>query len=172
MAGDAEVEVIEEVGDASEETDAFDAAGFGLIEEGVDEQAAGSVSFGLGTNGDGTDLGEVRAIDVESGAAEELAGAGFNDGEGVDVLADLRVTPGKQGSVVGEAMDQLVDGAGVVNLRYARPHGGCGELVFCVEERVCEGGRERGSRRFLYEGQCHRTLRFSSLPGDGPEGSG
>jgi hypothetical protein len=32
MFGDAEAEVLEEGGDASEETDAPDAAGFGLIE--------------------------------------------------------------------------------------------------------------------------------------------
>jgi len=32
MFGDTEVEVFEEVGDACEETDALDAAGFGLIQ--------------------------------------------------------------------------------------------------------------------------------------------
>ena len=103
--GDTEVEVFEEGGDPGEEADAWDAAGFGLIEQGADEQAPGSVSLGLSANGDGADLSQMLAVDMESGAAEELAGVGFNDGEGVDVLGDLGVTPGEQSPVVGEAMD-------------------------------------------------------------------
>ena len=105
MFGDTEVEVFEESGDPGEEADARDAAGFSLIEQGADEQASGSVSLGLSANGDGADLSQMLAVDMESGAAEELAGVGFNDGEGVDVLADLGVTPGEQSPVVGEAMD-------------------------------------------------------------------
>jgi hypothetical protein len=105
MVGGAEVEVFEEGWDAREEADALDAAGFGLVAKSADEQATSSASLGFRADGDGTDLGEVRAVDVESGAADELVGAGFNDGEGVDILADLCVTPGKQGTVVGEAMD-------------------------------------------------------------------
>ena len=73
MVDDAEVEVIEEGGDAGEEADALDAAGFGLIEEGVDEEAAGPVSLGVRPDNDGADLGEVRAVDVECSTADELA---------------------------------------------------------------------------------------------------
>lgn len=103
--GDTEVEVLEEGGDPGEEADARDAAGFGLIEQGADEQATSSVSLGLRANGDGADLGEMLAVNVKRSAAEELAGVAFDDSEGVDVLADLCVTPGQQGPVVGEAMD-------------------------------------------------------------------
>ena len=103
--GDAEVEVLEESGDAGEETDALDSAGFGLIEEGVNEQAAGSVSLGFGMDDDGADLGEVLAVDVKSGTADELAGAGFDDGEGVDVGADFEVGAAEECAVAGEAVD-------------------------------------------------------------------
>ena len=103
--GDTEVEVFEEGRDSGEEADARDAAGFGLIEYGPDEQATSSVPLGFGANSDGADLTQMLAVDVESSAAEELAGVGFNDGEGLDVLADLGVTPVQQGPVVGEAMD-------------------------------------------------------------------
>lgn len=105
MLGGAEVEVFEEGRDAREEADALDAAGFGLIAESADEQASGSVSLGFRADGDGANLSKVLAVDVESRTADECVGVGFNNGEGVNVLADLRVTPGKQSAVVGEAMD-------------------------------------------------------------------
>ena len=114
MFGDAEVEVLEKTGDAGEETDALDAAGFGLIEKGVNEQAAGTVSLGIGMDDDGADLGEMRAVDVKRGTADELVGIGFSDGEGVDVRTDFRVAPGEQSAVVGEGVDELVDGTCVL----------------------------------------------------------
>ena len=44
---DSEGEMLEECGDASDEADTLDAAGFCLIEEGVDEQTASSVPFNV-----------------------------------------------------------------------------------------------------------------------------
>jgi hypothetical protein len=73
MIDNAEVEVIEEGRYASQETDAFDATGFGLVEEGLDEEAACSVTLSVGTDDDGADLGEVLAVDVKGGTANELA---------------------------------------------------------------------------------------------------
>src|SRR5258708_1877916 len=119
MVGDAEVKVLEEGGDAGEETDALDAAGFGLIEKGVNEQAAGSVSLGFGMDDDGANLGEVRAVDVKSGTADELVGAGFDDGEGVDVGADFEVGAAEEGAVAGEAGDQVIGCWGVLQHAYA-----------------------------------------------------
>ena len=136
--GDAELEVLEEGGDAGEETDALDAAGLGLIEEGMDGQAAGSVSLDVGMDDDGADLDEVLAVDVKSGTADELTGAGFDDGEGVDVGADFEVGAAEEGAVAGEAVDQIVDGAGVLQLRFTRSEGCFCELVF----RCVEGGYE------------------------------
>ncbi len=163
--GDAEVEVFEEGGDAGEETDAADAAGFGLIEEGADEQAAGSVSLGVGADDDGADLGEVRAVDVERGAADELAGGRFDDGEGVNVCADLSVAPGEQGAIVGEAVDELMDGAGILQLRSTRSQGGRAAVLFSDGMGgVARGGQGRGPEVQLYEGHCHMSLRFSSSP--------
>jgi hypothetical protein len=57
--GDAEVEVFEEGWDASEEADALDASGFGLIEECTYEEATGSAPLRLGIDDDGANLGEV-----------------------------------------------------------------------------------------------------------------
>ena len=138
MFGDAEVEVLEKTGDAGEEADALDAAGFGLIEKGVNEQAAGTVSLGIGMDDDGADLGEVRAVDVKSGTADELAGACFDDGEGVDVGADFEVGATEEGAVAGEAVDQLMDGAGILQLRFTRSQGWCGEFVFRCDGGDCE----------------------------------
>jgi hypothetical protein len=117
--GDFEVKVLEEIGDAGEETDALDATGVCLAQELVDELSSCSTAFNVGTDDDGTDLGEVRAVDVEGCTAEELVGVGFDDGEGADVGADLSVGAGKERAVVGEALDQLMDGAGVLQLRFA-----------------------------------------------------
>ena len=136
--GDAELEALEERGDACEETDALDAAGFGLIEEGVNEQAAGSVSIGVGMDDDGADLCEVRAVDVKSGTTDELARTGFDDSESVDVGADFEVGAAEEGAVAGEAVDQVIDGAGVLQLRFTRSEGCFCELVF----RCVEGGYE------------------------------
>ncbi len=114
MWGDTKVEVLEECGDAGEETDALDVAGFGLIEKGADEQAAGSLSLVVGSDRDRTDLRQVLAVDVESGTTDELTRGGFDDGKGADVRADFRVAPREQGAVVGEVVDELVDRAGVL----------------------------------------------------------
>jgi len=112
--GDAKVEVLEERGDAGEEADTLDSIGFGLIEEGADKQAAGSVPLIVGPDSDRTDFRQVVAVDVKGGTTDELARGGFDDGEGADVRADFRVAPGEQGAVVGEGVDELVDGAGVL----------------------------------------------------------
>jgi hypothetical protein len=105
MVDGVEVEVLEEGGDAGEEADAVDSAGFGVIEEGSDEQASGSVSLGVRTDDDGANLGEMLAIDVECSATQESLGAVFDDGESADVLADLRVGAAEEGAVAGEAVD-------------------------------------------------------------------
>ena len=116
---DAEVEVLEKVGDAGEEAEALYAACFGLTHEFLNELTTGSATFDIGTDDDGADLGEVWAVDVEGCAAEELMGVSFNDGEGADVGADFRVGAGKEGAVLREAVDQLMDGVGVLQLRFA-----------------------------------------------------
>ena len=105
MLDDAKVEMFKEGGDASEEADALDVGSFGLIEEGLDEEAAGAFSFALGLDNDGPYLCEVLAVDVKCGTADELTGAAFDDGEGSDVGLDFRVGPGEEGPIVGEAVD-------------------------------------------------------------------
>ena len=99
MVGYAEVEVFEEGGDAGKEADAFDAAGFGLIEKSANEETASSASLGVGTYDNRADLSEVLAIDMEGSTADELAGAGFDYGEGLDIGADLRRGAVEEGAV-------------------------------------------------------------------------
>ena len=114
MFDEAEVETLEETGDAGEEADALDAARFGLIEKGMDQKAACSVPLDLGIDDYGADFGEVLAVDVKCRTAKELASAGFDDEEGLDVFADFRVGAVEEGVVVSAAFDQAMNGVGVV----------------------------------------------------------
>lgn len=120
--GGAEVKVFEEGRDASEEADALDAFGFGLAEDGLNEETSGSVAFGLGEDDDGADLRKVLTVDVQSCAAEKPVCFGFYDGEGSDVGADLIVGATKKCAVVGEALNELVDGVSVLQIRSAGAH--------------------------------------------------
>ena len=154
---DAEVEVLEKIGDAGEEAEALYAACFGLTHELLNELTTGSASFDIGTDDDGADLGEVRAIDVEGCTTEELRGVGFNDGEGANVGADFGVGAGKEGAAVREAVDQLMDGVRVLQLRFARPEedvfevsaeGGGAVLRWSGWSLRCWGDGELGAWRF------------------------
>ena len=138
-----EVEVFEEDWDAGEETDAFDAALLGFMKEGLDEQAACSVPCRVWADDDGAYLCEVGTVDVERGTADELVCFVFDDDEGADVCADLGVGAGKKRAIVGEAIDELMDGLGVLQLCYARSK-----------------RQERRFWRFVYEVHCHMPLRF------------
>ena len=61
----------------------------------------------------------------------------------VSMLAQISaVGAAEQGAVVGEAVDQVVDGAGVLQLRFTRSQGCCGEFVF-----RCDGGELRVKAR-------------------------
>ena len=51
---------------------------------------------------------------MKCGATDESIRLCFNDGEGVDVFADLIVGAMEKGAVVREAFDQLRDGRGVL----------------------------------------------------------
>lgn len=92
------------------------------MKERADKQAACAVTGCTGTNDDGAHFCEVWAVDVESGATDESTGLCFNDGEGVDVFADLRVGAMEKGAIVREAFDQLIDGRGVLKSGGTRPH--------------------------------------------------
>ena len=101
------------------------------MEERADEQAACAVACCTGTNNDGAHFCEVWAVDVEGGATDESTGFGFNDGEGVDVFADLRVGAREKGAVVREAFDQLIDGRGVLESGGTRAHQWLSVRVAC-----------------------------------------
>jgi hypothetical protein len=172
--GDVKVKVLEEGWDASEEADAWDAFGFSLAEDGLNEKTSGTVAFGLRVDGDGADLGEMLTVDVQSSAAEKLMRFCLHDDEGADVRADLGVGAGKKGAVVAKTFDQLMNGAGILQLRSTSAHGICFELGggrdgarLRRSERlgagrrrndgwrrfVAEVGREGLGGRFYYEGQ-------------------
>lgn len=92
------------------------------MKERAHKQAACAVACCAGTNDDGADFGEVWTVEVERGATDEPVGLCFNDGEGVDVFADLRVGAMEKGAIVREAFDQLIDGRGVLQSGGTRPH--------------------------------------------------
>lgn len=120
MFNSAEAEALEEGGDPGEEADASDAGLLRLLEERLDEKAACSATCCGWTDDDGAYLGEVWTVDVKRGTAKELPVFGFDDGEGVDVLADLRERAMEEGAVIGVAVDEQVDGFGIVQLGLAR----------------------------------------------------
>ena len=64
--------------------------------------------------------------------------ARFDDGEGANVGADLFKRAMEEGAVAGEALDQLVDGDGVLQLCFARSQGACPEVAFRCDEGDCE----------------------------------
>ena len=123
--GDAEAEVKEEVWDAGEEADAGDALVLGFFEQAAKELAAGALALSLGLDDDGTNLGQVRAVDVEGAAAEKNAAAavcsdgGFGHLEVADVLAYFGVVAAEQGAVAGEGVDELEQVDGVLELGLA-----------------------------------------------------
>ena len=111
--GDAEAVVEEEVGDAGEEAGGGDAVVFGFRQQRTKQGAAGALAAGFGVQDDGADLGEVRAVEVEGAAAEEVGfggglgwgvgggfGEGFGYGEVADVFADFGVAATEEGAVV------------------------------------------------------------------------
>ena len=61
---------------------------------------------------------------MERSTTDESVGGSFNDGESVDVFADFRVGAVEEGAVAGEAFNQVMDGLGVVQLRFACVQGG------------------------------------------------
>ena len=105
---------------------------------------------------DGADLGEVRAVEMERAAAEEVvfedAGLGVGDGavgdgEVADVLADLGVGAAEEGAVVGEGVDEVEDVAGVLQARL-------------VNADVRSAGRERLVRGEIESDEVARQVLF------------
>ena len=132
--GDVQVETLEEGRDSRKEADALDSTGFCLIEESLDEQTACPFSHCVRVNGDGADLGEMAAVDMKGGTADELAGGSLDYGEGVNISGNLVVGTRQKGSIRSEAVDQLMDCAGVLR--------GCFSSAWW--SRVLFGADERG----------------------------
>ena len=100
----------------------------------VDEHAAGAEAFGFGLDDDGADFGEVRAVEMERAAAEELGGVvangTFGDGEVADVFAELGVGAAEERAVAGERVDEVEDVACVLHAGFADDDGlGRGEAT-------------------------------------------
>ena len=112
------------------------------------------MTFGLRANDDGADLGEVLTVDVKGCAAKELVGVGFDDGKGADVGADLRVGATEEGAVVAEALDQLMDGVGVLQLRSTSAHGVCFGLGAGRDGARLRRSCGRGANRMGEGGWC------------------
>ncbi len=118
--GDAEAEVLEEAGDAGEEADGHDLVVGGFGDQGFEDGVARAETAGLGLDDDGADLGEVRAVEMQRAAADELVfafGVGYaGHGEVADVLADLGVAAAEEGAIAGKGVDEVEDGARVLQV--------------------------------------------------------
>jgi hypothetical protein len=119
--GDAEAEVREVVGDAGEEADGKHLVLFRLGEQRFKDGVACAQAAAVFADDDGADLGQVRAVEMQSAAAQELGLAGgvfrigaAGNGEIADVLADFGVAAAQQCAVAGERVDQIEDVAGVL----------------------------------------------------------
>src|SRR5579864_1095584 len=86
--GDFETQVSKKSGRAGEEADAGDGMASRFLHQGIHKQAADAESFGLWSDGDGADFGEVRAVQVKGAAADD-AGVFFGDDEIADVFRQL-----------------------------------------------------------------------------------
>ena len=170
--GDAETEVVEELGDAGEEADAHDLVLGGFVDEGAEERAAGAQAFGIFADDDGADLGQVRAVKMERAAAEKLNALGFGFvggdealgyGEVADVFADFGVGAAQQRAVAGERVDEVVDVAGVLEVSLVD---GDGRLVLgCLCETTHAYGKAvvmNGAPGFVDEG----AVGFSEVESD------
>src|SRR5277367_5977316 len=73
---DAKAVAEEEVGDAGEEADRIHAVVFGLFDQGIEEHAARTLTLALWVDDNRTDLGEVRPVEVQRAAADEVAFVG------------------------------------------------------------------------------------------------
>ena len=142
--GDAEAEVIEEVGDAGEEADAHDLVVFGFVDERFeDRRPPAPRPFGFGLDDDGADFGEVRAVEMEGAAAEEFGGVvadggAVGDGEVADVFAELGVAAAEECAVAGERVDEVEDVAGVLQAGFV-------DAQLRVRRGVSRGRAESGA---------------------------
>ena len=120
MFSSTEAEALKERRDASEETDASDAIVLRLLDKRLNEKTARSATSCDWTNNDGAYLGQVESVDVQRGAAEELAVFGFDHGECVNIPGDLWVRAREKCAVVGVAVNEKMDGFGIAQLGLAR----------------------------------------------------
>jgi len=123
--GLAEAVVLKECGDASEEADTHDAMVLGLVDEMLEDAAAGAETLRVWLSDDGADLSEVWAVEMERSASDELGigeaivGEAFGDGEVADVFAELGVGAAEEGAVAGERVDEVEDVASVLHASFA-----------------------------------------------------
>jgi hypothetical protein len=100
-----EAEAGEEPRGAGEEADAGDLMAVGLGEQGLDELASTAGVLVTVVDGDGANLGEVGAVEVEGATADDLAiavfASAFKDDEITDVFTDLGQAAGEECSASG-----------------------------------------------------------------------
>jgi hypothetical protein len=111
--GNPETKVFEKSWNAREKTNASDAAFLGLMEEGSNEQAACSMSLDLRANNDRAHLGEMRAVHMKSGTADELIPVRLDDGKSPDIFANFRIGPMEESPVMRETLHKLIDGMSI-----------------------------------------------------------
>jgi hypothetical protein len=120
--GFVEAEAGEKFRGAGEETDAADLMTLGLCKHGFDKEASAAGVLMLRIDGDGTDFGEVRTVEMERAAADDFRVAvftsavfavTFKNDEVTDVFADFGKAAREKSSISGVIGDETVDVLGV-----------------------------------------------------------
>ena len=86
----------------------------------MNEKTARTATYSDRPDDNGAYLGQVRAVYVKRGTAEELAVSCFDDGEGADVFADFTVRAMEKSAVIGVAVDEQMDRFGIGQQGLAR----------------------------------------------------
>src|SRR5437868_8113329 len=112
----------EEIRFAGEQANASHAMALGLGQQGFHQTSAAAFALSPGSDGDRSDLGQVRAIQVQRPTADD-APVIFEDHEIADVLANLRQGTRQQRAVAGVSRNQIVNLLCVGENCFTRAHG-------------------------------------------------
>src|SRR5208282_4186954 len=122
VIGDCESHAREEFWNTREQAHATDFVFFRLREKRFDQAPAATAALAGGIDGNGTNLGQVHAIEVKSAAADD-APVMLEDDKVADVLADFRQRARQQSAIAGVGRDERMNLLGIGKNRFTRAHG-------------------------------------------------
>src|SRR5208337_5563106 len=108
VSGGRESHAREELRNAREQAHAGDIVFFRLRQKSLDQAPAATAALAGGIDGNGTNLGQVHAIEVKSAAADD-APVMLEDDKVADVLADFRQRARQQSAIAGVGRDERMN---------------------------------------------------------------